>query len=80
MSEMQKIIKYFAVAFALCLAFSIISSIMYAIFSFGTIFGSNHKNHESLHGLKIDENASVLDIDITGTNLVIKEGDRKSVV
>lgn len=79
MSEMQKIIKYFAVAFALCLAFSIISSIMYAIFSFSTIFGGNHKNHESLRGLKIDENASVLDIDIRSTNLIIKEGDTLKV-
>ncbi len=75
MSEVQRIIKYCATAFALFLAFSILSGIMYGIIMFGTIFEEDNKYSEELKDLEVRENASILDIDIKGTNLVLKEGD-----
>lgn len=75
MSEIQKIIKYCAIAFALFLAFSIISSIMYGIIMFGSIFENDKKHYENLNSLKVEEDTAVLDIDITGSNLIIKQGD-----
>ena len=79
MSEIQRIIKYCAIAFALFLAFSIISSIMYGIITFGAIFESDHKDYENLSSLKMDENTSILDIDVAGTNLILREGDTLKV-
>ena len=44
MIKTQKIIKYCAIAFAIFLTFSIISSIMFGIMSIGNIFDNNDSN------------------------------------
>lgn len=76
MSSIQKIIKYMAIAFALFLAFSIISGIVYGISSLENIFHDyDSKITRKLEDLKIKSNASVLNIDVSSANLTIKEGN-----
>ena len=76
MSSIQKIIKYIAIAFALFLAFSIISGIVYGISSLENLFDNNDNEiTRKLKDLKIDSNASILNIEVASTNLTIKEGN-----
>ena len=76
MSSIQKIIKYIAIAFALFLAFSNISGIVYGISSLENLFDNNDNEiTRKLKDLKIDSNASILNIDVASANLTIKEGD-----
>ena len=76
MSSLQKIIKYMATSFALFLAFSIISGIVYGISSLENLFDNNDNElTEKLKDLKIDHKASVLNIDVSSANLKIKEGN-----
>lgn len=76
MSSLQKIIKYMATSFALFLAFSIISGIVYGISSLENLFDNNDNEiTRKLKDLKINTNASVLNIDVSSANLKIKEGN-----
>lgn len=77
MSGAQKTIKYLAIAFALFLTFSIISGIASGILMIGNIFDDkdDYEILEELKELGIENDAKVLDIDIKGTNIVIKTGD-----
>lgn len=77
MSGMTKTIKYLAIAFALFLAFSIISGIMYSVLSLSNVFNDNDNQAiaEELHDLEINDNTLLLDIDVLGSNIIIKQGD-----
>lgn len=76
MNELTKTIKYLAIAFALFLAFSIISGIMYSFLSLSNIFNNdNQAVIEKLHDLEINDNTLLLDIDVLGSNIIIKQGD-----
>lgn len=77
MSEVQKIIKYLAIAFALFLTFSIISGIVYAFIAIGNLFDSNQESvTEDLETIAIreEETISSLDLDVSGVNIIVKIG------
>lgn len=76
MSQIQKIIKYLAIAFALFLTVSIISTIMYGFSFIGDIFNDENKSiTEKLTDLKIEDNTLLLDIDVRNSNIAIKRGE-----
>lgn len=68
MSKAQRIIKYLAFALALSLVFSIISSIIYGLSFLGSMF-DNDKQSSDLKELKINNNALILDIDVSSSNI-----------
>ena len=76
MSGLQKTIKYIAIAFAVYLTFNIIYGIMYGISFMGSLF-DNDKNSviEKLDNLEINKNTLLLDIDVSSSDIIIKEGD-----
>lgn len=76
MIKTQRIIKYFAIAFAIFLIFNIISLIMYGIMSLGTVFDvdNNDSKIQNLEKLEVTENILVLDIEVASSNIIIKEG------
>ena len=74
MTQAQKIIKYLALAFAFFLIFSIASGIMYSVLFFTNIFDTDNHVMEKLEELKITEEASVLDIEVNSSNIIIKQG------
>ena len=78
MSKAQKIIKYLAFALALSLVFSIISSIIYGLSFLGSMF-DNDKQSSDLKELKINNNALILDIDVSSSNISIKQGSTLKV-
>ena len=74
MSDVQRIIKYLAVAFAIFL----IVNIFYGIYKVGLFVGSAFFSTNSIGELKIDEfsdDAKILSIDVAATKLEIKKGD-----
>lgn len=75
MSRIQKVIKYLAISFAIFLIVSIISSIMYGIISLTNIF-SNSDNVTNLNEVKINNDISSLDIDLSNVNVTIKKGNK----
>lgn len=76
MSQMQKIIKYLAIAFALFLTFSIVSGIMYGVSFLGNLLDNDSQNiTEKLEHLNIDGNTLLLDINVSSSNITIKSGD-----
>lgn len=81
MSTGQKVIKYLAMAFAIGLAISIISSIFQGVMMF-TGFMDEDNTYEDKN-MEVREISSIefnsLDIDIFGSELVIKEGDSYKV-
>lgn len=77
MMKTQKVIKYCAIAFALFLTFSIISTILWGIAGLSFITSNrNDKDYimDSLENLNIVRDASELEIDVKSVNVVIKEG------
>ena len=81
MSSLQRIVKYIAIAFALFLAFSIISGIMSGILLVGNIFG-NHKDNSIIENAKvieISDNILSLDVQLNSSNIVIKKGEKFKV-
>lgn len=76
MSGLQKTIKYLAIAFAIYLTFNIISGIMYGVSFIGNLF-DNDKNSvvEKLTDLVINSDTLLLDIDVSSSNIIIREGD-----
>lgn len=78
MSRVQRIIKYLAFSFALFLAFSIISSIIYGLSFVGDMF-DNDKQSSNLKELKINNSALVLDINVSSSNITIKQGNTLKV-
>lgn len=77
MTTPQKIIKYFAIAFAFSLILGILSSIMFGISTISNFFDEEEDNiSNDLTDINISsDDVSILDIDVLYTNLVIKEGD-----
>ena len=76
MREVQKIIKYLAIAFALFLTFSIVSGIIYGISFIGNIFDDDKSSiTEKLNSLEINNEALLLDINVSSSNIKIIEGD-----
>ena len=80
MTNSQKIIKYFAIAFAIFLIYTISSAI---ITSAGIIIESFDKkpNDEVLELKEIytSDNINSLDIDLNATNLIIKIDEKVSI-
>lgn len=74
MSKAQKIIKYLAFDFAIFLIFSIISSIIYGLSFVGSMF-DNDKQSDNLKELKINNSALILDIDVSSSNINVKQGN-----
>lgn len=78
MSGVQRIIKYFALALAFVIIFSIISGIFVGISSLGNIFSENNNSDilEELNKLvEREEDIKFLDIDVKSSNVIIKVGD-----
>lgn len=82
MTAIQKIIKYLAIAFAIFLTISIISTIIGVIAGFAGITAIfNYANNNSEDNFEIsditfdNEDVRYLDIDIALSRLTIKEGD-----
>lgn len=73
MTQTQRIIKYCAIAFAVFLIFAIISGIASLLGLIGGVFVINNSD-EVINELNLNSNANVLDIDLRGTNLIIKTG------
>lgn len=82
MSTAQKLIKYLAIAFALFLSISIISGILFAIYSLGNVLGLTDDDFitENLEVISGEvTNVSSLDIDLGFTSMQIKEGEKFKV-
>lgn len=80
MTTAQKIIKYLAIAFAIFLIITIISTILVVLFALSGILGLKTEIEQNISSEMITtnfENAdiSTLDIEIAFTNLTIKSGD-----
>lgn len=77
MTQTQKIIKYFAIAFAFALIFGILSLLMFGLSQISTYFNDNDSDIlEELKDMNISgDNVAVLDIDVRYANLIIKTGD-----
>lgn len=74
MTQSQRIIKYFAIALAFLIIFSIFSSIFGFINTF-TIKKEKDREIESIFNSD-DANVAYLDIDVKAVDLVIKKGDK----
>lgn len=75
MSQIQKVIRYLAIAFAFFLIFGILSCLMYGFSFMADLLDDEPVNTEELKNLEVSENALLLDIDIVSSNIIIKEGD-----
>jgi len=75
MSKVHKIVKLFAVALAILIIGSIISGIMVGFTILSNAFDNKESNLDSLKELNIlNNNYSVLDIEIESSNILIKNG------
>ena len=83
MTTAQKIIKYLAIAFAIFLIVTIISTILVAMYGFANVLGLRRNNNEVLGEMKIFEirqdEVKRLDIEVAYTNLIIKTGESLKV-
>lgn len=83
MTSIQRIIKYFATAFALLLIVAIISGILGGVYALAAIFDLKNDNqtlNEQINGVSFQaENITELDIDIAYATLTIKQGDSLAV-
>lgn len=77
MTTAQKLIKYFAIALAFLLMFSILSTIMFGLSTISKSFNKEDSNIiENLKEMDVSNtDISILDIDILYANLIIKKGD-----
>ena len=78
MTTFQKIIKYLALALAVCLVFTIVTgglSLMYSLFT--AFNGSSDVNNKEVGVVWQEDGSSILElnIDVTYSNLTIKTGD-----
>ena len=78
MSRAQRIIKYLAFAFAIFLIFNIISLIIYGLSFVGDMF-DNDKQSSNLKELKINNSALILDINVSSSNINVKQGNTLKV-
>ena len=80
MTSIQKVIKYLAIAFAIFLIVSIISTITAAIFALSGILGLKQDIEQSMNSEMVatdlgNNDIRTLDIEIAFTNLTIKTGE-----
>ena len=80
MTSIQKVIKYLAIAFAIFLIVSIISTITAAIFALSGILGLKQDIEQSMNSEMVathleNNDIKILDIEIAFTNLTIKTGE-----
>lgn len=73
----QKIIKYLAASLAIFLTFTIISTIVSGIILIFNVFDNSTSNEEKevLNILEVSKQLTELDIDVTSSNIIIKESD-----
>lgn len=76
MSELQKIIKYLAMAFAIFLVFSIVTGIMSIALSFTNIFDDNDNITEKFNDLDVSGEVKILDIGVKSVSVTLKEGNK----
>lgn len=80
MTTAQKVIKYLAIAFAIFLIISIVSTITAAIFALSGILGLKQDIEESMNSEMVttdieNNDIKTLDIEVAFTNLTIKTGE-----
>lgn len=75
MSSTQKLIKYFALAFAWVLIFSIFSALALTLTTIGSSLDDNNSITEKLNNIDFEGDFNILEIDISTSKLIIKEGD-----
>lgn len=80
MSELQKIIKYFAMAFAAFLAFTIVSGIVTAILAITGFFSYSTTTTTQVDGTYNYSNVQNIDIDHGVGTLIIKIGDSDDII
>lgn len=74
MSEVQKVIKYLSIVFAVLLIFNIFSIIFYCFNSLSDVFYGDVKVVDKLKDIDV-KGSSILSVDINTANLTIKYGD-----
>lgn len=79
MTQLQKIIKYSAMAFAIFLTVSIVGSIVSGIALFTGIQSAKNKTDGDMPGTTYENTIEKLDIDVAGVDLTIKVGESLSV-
>lgn len=75
MTQTQKLIKYFALAFAFLIIVNIFGGIFYFIYSFSDIFDEDEPKNMEYLDIESSE-VTYLDIDLSYTKLTIKPGDQ----
>lgn len=76
MTSVQKIIKYFALAFAAVIIVSIITASLTVVRSLVWLTGKNNSSNIAMQNLNIENSElGILNINVTFTNLIIKQGD-----
>lgn len=80
MNELQKVIKYFAMAFAAFLAFTIVSGIVTALFAVTGLFSISSSTSTKVDGTYNYSNVQSIDIDHSLGKLIIKTGDSDEVI
>lgn len=74
MRETQRLIKYAAMAFAVFLVFNIVTSIMFGVMTLSNFFDDDTTS-DKLKALDLSSEAAILNIDLTSSNVIIKEGN-----
>lgn len=75
MNQTQRIIKYFAIALAFLLIFTIITSSINFISAVTNIFGNDNDITENLKELEFTMDVNNLDIDVATSSIIFKTGD-----
>lgn len=75
MKEVQRIIKYVAMTFAVFLIFNIVASIMLTINTIGNIFYNDDISYEKLKMVDLSSQTTALNIEVSSVNVYIKEGE-----
>lgn len=79
MSEVQKLIKYFAIAFAAFIIVNIFVAIYYVGFELGNTIINIPSDNEKVDINSFDNDVSVLNVDINCSKLIIKTGEKLKV-
>jgi len=74
-SSFQRVIKYFAIAFAVLIIFNLVTSIIYGINMVENIFSKDKTSDGNLEKVDIDDDYSILDIEVTNVDILVKNGD-----
>ena len=68
MSNFQKIIKYFAIAFAALIIFNIVSGIIVGVDVLSSVFSNDKEiNNNKLNEFKVNDDFSILDIELVSS-------------